>query len=281
MKKFFISVILAASIAGIISIPQRVYAADFSVGMYSYYTWWNPSWRSVYSKVENDPMLIWGPYLAVTFFEKLSFSALFLQNFANESKSSYTMEGTTTTNGAYSLAVDTTINRNEFDLTAGYRFTPRLNLYIGCKFLFYNMGANGNDDVSLDSAYAYTATDDQVSSMGHDIGAALGASYTIPIAGGLSFTAGNTVVIFSSNIDLITTEAAFSDTTLTFETDTYQYKNLGDNVTGTFSYYVPSLSTIFSVGGRFQVLKHFSDGDAPSLANDYFYGVTLSAILQI
>lgn len=281
MKKIFATVIIAASLSGIIAQPKQAQAADISVGLYSYYTWWNPAWRSVYSNVENDPMLIWGPYLAVTFFNKLSFSAMFLKNFTNEADSSYTLNGTTTTNGAYTLAVDTTINRNELDLTAGYRFTPRLNLYIGCKYLFYNMGVNGDNDVTLDSSYAYTVTDDQVSSKGHDIGAALGASYTIPIAGGLSFTAGNTVVLFSSNIDLITTEAAFSDTTLSRETDTYQYKSLGDNVTGTFSYYVPSLSTSFSIGGRFQVLKHFPEGDAPSMANDYFYGATFSAILQI
>lgn len=281
MKKVFISLMTVAIMSGIISIPQKAQAADFSAGMYSFYTYWNPAWRSVYTEVENDPMLIWGPYLSVTCFQKLSFSVLFLQNFTNEADSSYSLNGTTLTNGTYKLAVDTTIDRNELDLSAGYKVTPAFNLYIGCKFLFYNMGANGDQNVSLDSAYSYTLVDNDISSMGHDIGAAAGASYTIPISGNLSFSAGNTVILFFSQIDLITTEAEMSDTAVSRKANSYGYKSIGDNITGTFSYYVLSLSTTFSVGGRFQVIKHFPDGDAPSLANDYFYGITLSVLYHI
>ena len=279
MKKFFVSVILAASLAGIISMPQKVYAADFNAGIYSYYTWWNPSWRSVYSNVENDPMLIWGPYLAVTFFEKLSFSALLLQNRTNMSDSFYTLEGNGSY-GPYTIDIDTTIDRNEIDITSGYKFTPRFSVFLGCKFLFYNLGQNGDNKLTFDPA-TYTSYDDSgQTSRTNSIGAAIGASYSIPLYGNLFFTLGNTIVYFSSSFDLVSNYQE-SPGYIAIQSISYDYISLGDNATGTFSYYVPSLSTIFSVGGRFQVLKHFSDGDAPSLANDYFYGITLTAILQI
>lgn len=278
MKKILTSFIIAVSITCIVIIPRESQAADYSIGMYSYYTWWDPSWRSIFSDVKNDPMLLWGPYLSVTAFEKLSFSALLIQNSFNSSDSLYTAEGSGSS-GAYTIDTATTIDRAELDITAGYRFTPRFSMLLGCKFLLYNQRDDGDQNKTVTPA-TYNLFEENHISQNDSIGAGIGASYSMPIWGNLVFTAANTIVYFNSKFNLISYYES-SPGFLEPEDTGYKYISLGDNITGTFSYYVPVLSTTFSLGGRFQVLKHFPDGDAPSLANDYFYGMTLSAILHI
>lgn len=142
MKKLFVSLLIAASMAGIISMPRNAQAVDFGVGLYSYYTWWNPAWRSIYSDVKNDPMMLWGPYLSVTFFEKLSFSALLMQNFPNAADSSFVYEGSGVS-GAYKVKLDSNIIRNDIDLSVSYKATSSLSFVIGFKMLNCNVGEGG------------------------------------------------------------------------------------------------------------------------------------------
>lgn len=58
------------------------------------------------------------------------------------------------------------------------------------------------------------------------------------------------------------------------------YNGLGTNLTSAISYYVEPLGVSLSLGGRFQAIKYFGGGseDMPELANDYYYGVTMSVL---
>jgi len=200
MKKISAALVTAVLLSGTILIPQQSQAATFSAGMYGFYTYWNPAWRSVYSNTKNDPMLIWGPFLSVTFFQKLSFSAMFLQNRTNMSDSSYTIEDNGS-GGPYTIDIDTTIDRNELDLTSNYKFSSGLSLFMGCKFLFYNLGHDGDNQRTINPA-TYNLYSTHKATRNNSTGAAAGASYSIPLSDNLVFTAGNALVFFNTMIEL-------------------------------------------------------------------------------
>lgn len=281
MKKYFISLFIITAMTGLLLPPSQVQAADFSIGLYSFYTMWDPAWRSVYKECENDPMLLWGPYLSVTFFNKLSFTALALQNQTNISDASYSYEGNGTS-GKYTAKVDTTISRNELDLTMGYKITSGINTFIGFKFMGYNTGQGGDNKTVLTSGTGYSFDDvSNRQSMGTTIGGAIGASYTLTLAESFYLTAGNSIVASNSAFQ-ISTFYEKSPGILSSQNNTvYSYKSVGDNTTLSFTYFLQEINTSFSLGGRFQVLKHFEEGNSPALDNDYFYGITLSAIYYI
>lgn len=265
---------LVAAMVGIISTPKQAKAADFSAGIYSYYVWWNPAWRSYYQSTENDPMLIWGPVFTMTFFEKLSFSILGLQNKTNMANCSYTYEGSGSA-GTYRVDSKTTINRNELDLSVGYKIPSALNVLIGYKFMFCNMG-DGSTDVSVSPSPYHMETLDEKAARGSTSGGAAGLSYTIPLPDSFSFTAGTVFLYLKSKIQIVTFREDPGNMIGRDQIE-YNYTGYGNNTTLTLTYFIPAISTSFSLGGRFQALKYKADGDAPSLANDYFYGITLAA----
>lgn len=272
----FLSMLLIS--ISVISMDEAA-AADYSVGLYSYFVKWDPSWSSVYKEMEMDPMLLWGPLFSLTFFEKYSLSMVILQNFTNPSNSSFYISEAGSLGGDYRADIKTSINRTDLDLTLSYDILPGLKIFIGGKMMACNLSNGEFDDIEVSPA-TYTLEETVSDSVYHANGGAAGVSYTINAVENLYFIIGTSMIYLQDELNL-TTLSEDEGTVSTETSSFYKYKSFGNNTTGTFSYYFPSIDTTLSLGGRFQVIKHLESGDSPTLANDYFYGVTLSVIYRI
>jgi len=281
MKKI-ISTFIIVFMAVVISLPQKVQAVDYNIGLYSYYAWWNPAWRSVYTDFESDPMLLCGPFFSVRFFKKLGFSALFITTFFNMPDASYTIEGTGSM-GPYSGELETVISRHDFDLTASYKFTESLTGFIGYKNFKYDEGGGGGDcsEADLTMSSPYFTEGDPKRTQAEEAAGAIGGSYTISLADAFFLTVGTSFLYGSFEMDFPNYKEVSSGVIQCNDVVVYKYKNFGNNTTLNLSYFFSAINTSLSIGGRFQVLKYMAEDDAPSLENDYFYGVTLSAVLHI
>lgn len=285
MKKIFFSIICFTSIFFILIIPVTGYSADYSIGMYSFYAKWNPSFSDNYHDFQNEPMLMWGPYLSVKYFGKLSLSFLAIQNLSNPSAVSYNYEGTGTA-GAYRINSDSKSGRGDYDLTIGYNFTERLNFFAGYKLSAFGfLDTRAKIDTNVNSSYSLF--DDSMSDGAACIvyGGAAGLSYTLPVYESFFMTLGTSLLYSDALIDWSTTTFSESSTVLTQETSThtYKYKGIGSNSTINLSYYLESMNTSIILGGRFQVIHYMNEDSpgTPTLKNDYFYGITLAAVFRM
>ncbi len=281
MKRFIVvSMIIGASVV-FMSIPQKSHAADHTIGIYTFEAWWEPSFRNQYTDFNTKPVFLAGPIYSVALENGITITGLVLLPLS-DGNTSYNVEGSSS-GTPYNLHFDTSMTRADFDLTVSYKFIQNLSGFLGFKAILNCL--NDSDDTELtvkDTLGNYSVSsgsewDDKIS---FGYGPAVGATYTIPLNDFLFISAGTSLLysrFYVEDLEIAVTGTAIAEG----KEVKYNYNAFGNNSTLNFTCYIDSLSTSIILGGRFQVLKYIAADNGPDLANDYFYGFTISALYHI
>ncbi len=270
MKKFMIIIIAA----GMISAPgltgKPSHAAEFRAGVYSYLAWWKPGFRSIYTDYTSDPLLMVGPVLSVSAFDNFTFSALVITNRLTPSDAQYTEEFS---DG--SITVRNSITRLDIDCSLTYRVNNIIMVFAGFKKMDFREETSDNTNFTItgyNEDFSFLCKNETFT-----YGPGCGLVISYPLTANVSASAGTSLVYmrgtFSMNSFDVTNAPVISGSNITGN-----YYSFGNNSTLSVSYYIPGISTAIVLGGRFQVLKNYLDNSEKSMANDYYYGITLSAI---
>ena len=280
MKKIYLLFTVNILTFMLLITPSTLQAVDFDVGLYSFYAFWEPSFSGDVKDLELDPMLMWGPYLSVTFCKKLSVSAVLIQNRTNPSELEYVDVGNGDS-GEWKINCEAPAWRSDLDLSVSYRFTGGLSLIAGYKISRF--GEDEDNSSAMDSGSPYTI-DDYFGSRYFDCylhGFALGGAYSVPLFNFFSLSINTVAIVCSCNLTYSTFIEAIPGS-IGFGPDADEdCIGIGNNTSLGLSYYIEPLGTSIILGGRFQFIRYFSESDTQAFTNEYFYGVTLAAVLHI
>ena len=275
-KKLYLQ-ILSALFLSALYVPQAASAADFRAGIYSYMAWWKPSFRSIYN-YKTDPIFMIGPMLSLTAFDDFTFSGIGMTNFLWPTDKSYTYTGTGDS-GEYTISTpEKGFLRFDLDLSLSYTCTPWLKAFIGYKLSEFK---EDHDDIDFKITSPYT-TDfpTLLKNEAHSGGPGAGISLAWPVFNHFILNMSTSVVYLEGWFRMNSLYSSGTIVYKKFSTDESEkkYHCIGNSSNISLIYIIPAFSTAISLGGRFQVLKNFSEGDTPDLANDYYYGLTLSVL---
>jgi len=272
-KKIFFPV-LSAILLFNLYVPQSARAADFRAGIYSYMAWWKPSFRSFYD-YKTDPLFMIGPMLSLTVFDDFTFSGIAITNMLMPADKSYKYTGTGDS-GDYTISTpEKEFLRTDIDLSVSYRCNSWLKAFIGYKSSEFK---ENHDDLDFEITSPYTAVFPSLAkNEAHSSGPGLGLSLAWPVFNLFILNISTSVVYLEGWFRM---NSFYSSGTNVFEDggSEEKYHCVGNNSNVSLAYFIPAINTAIIFGGRFQVLKNFSEGDTPDLDNDYFYGITLSAM---
>ena len=281
MKKI-ISAFIIVFMSVVITLPQKVQAADWGLGIYSFYAWWKPAFAKLYDEYEMDPSLYAGPMVSVTFFQDWTLGiGLYVPFISGDVKLKYKDMGEISAQ-EYTINIDSKSERLDIDSSLSYRINKFFKIFAGFKLAQFTDEETEDhyniDKVTVSSPFTIPADTDIRSNKITGYGPALGVSFSLPVTERVSLSVGTSGLYMKTELSItgFNEESAFQiDGSTRYK---YKYKAYGNNSTLGLSYLIEPVSTVISIGGRFQVLKYNPEGDAPDLDSDYFYGVTASAM---
>jgi len=139
--------------------------------------------------------------------------------------------------------------RMDSDVALNYRLNDYLKIFAGIKYMRYT-----SSEVELEHS---------------GLGPGIGISAAYPIADSLFLLATLSGFYLWGNEEYI--DDYFSKTKVD-----YGYKEYGINTTLALAYYIPSISTVISLGGRYQQIKGVYDDVDDTKETSKFYGITLT-----
>ena len=249
-------------------IPCKVYAIDITAGATTWYTWGSRYENTdAYSKRTNnnyafDPAFLYGPAISVKINADFNLTFVYLY-----SKFDYTENIYKDVGGSF--FVKSKIKRSDSDLAVNYRLNDYLKLFVGAKYLAYEIRLS-YDDPADERLYS--------NSKHFGIGPGLGLNCTYPVTANI-FLLGTI-----SGFYLFSPGEKFEDYYM-YDGDrpakmTVGYNEYGINTNISAAYYISDWSTVISLGIRYQYfITDYSDYE-PFLINsikNQFFGVTLSA----
>ncbi|MCL1833830.1 MAG: hypothetical protein FWG49_04940 [Leptospirales bacterium] len=257
MKKILFTAICISMI-----ISHKVYGVDITIGATGWYAWgeqYNVQTGKVHnSLIESDPSLLYGPALSVKFSDDFNLTFVFLYGKFNAVQF----------NGYHEEEAE--FKRIDSDLALNYRLNNYLKVFAGAKYLSYNIVPN-ND--SMDFMFKKI---DPHSSYG--IGA--GVSATIPIMGNLFGLATLSGLYLFGKDSFVKTEDMWTSPPV-LHSVSLAYNEYGFNTNISLAYYVSDISTVISLGWRFQYLLADYKDKNNDISLDYIrfiiHGVTLTA----
>ena len=265
MKNYYLYIIFI--FIGII-IPVKGFCLDITVGASTWYAW-GSRFENVqdYSIRKNneyafDPTFFYGPVISVKLSDDFNITFVYLYT-----KFDYTEDVYKDYGGIYS--VKSRIRRSDSDLALNYRLTDYFKVFAGIKYLGYEVKSS-YDDIQSETH--------SCQSKHNSFGPGLGLSATYPITNNI-FLLGTL-----SGFYLFSTGEDFKDNLL-YDADRPASMNIGYNEYGintniSAAYYIAPISTVISLGFRYQYfITDYSDYD-PFYINDIknqIYGITLTA----
>jgi len=258
MKKYLLLIFIAIGIG--IAIPCKVDAADISIGLTSWYSWYEPL-AAADEDYDVDPAFLLGPALSFKFNDDFNLTFVFL---TGKYDNLYTIDF----GSGIKSELNSKIKRYDADLALNYRLNNYFKIFAGLKYLSYS--TNGYMKFPVNSAW-YVNTDTDSSSYGPG----LGISCTYPITDNiflLSTLSG--FYLWNKNENSFKYSTVFANSftpPLKDSTAKYNGKLYGFNSTLSIAYYIPAISTVISLGGRYQ---YFIDEDN---VTERCYGITLTA----
>jgi hypothetical protein len=268
MKKIlFTAICMGTIIAGTDIVPggynyPSLHALDITVGAT---TWYAQSEQYYAQKsqgsglvgnslIKSNPAFLYGPTLAIRFSSDFNLTFVYLY-------------------GTFETAKDTGIwrskskyERSDSDLALNYRLGDFFKVFAGIKYLSYDITPADTDY----AVFKIKSIDPHTS-----FGAGVGASVTYPLLDNL-FALGTLSVLYLLGSDKvnITDRDGFYPRSIE-----NSYNEYGINTTASLAYYIAPISTVISLGGRFQFLRTNYKKNAICLDSMDFmiYGVTLTA----
>ena len=241
-------------------LPCKLYALDLTVGATTWYAWgeqYNVQTGSAKnSLIESDPALLYGPALSVKFSDDFNLTFVFLYGTFEALKD----------DGAH--REKSKFSRVDSDLALNYRLNNFLKLFAGAKYLSYDIVPN-NDDTD----FIFDKIDPHRS-----LGTGLGLSATVPIIGNLFGLATVSGLYLWGNDSFVIKDMWQPQIKKDVKIG---YNEYGFNSNVSIAYYITEISTVISLGGRFQyIIANYKNKDN-EIFIDYIrfimYGVTLTA----
>ena len=253
----------------LIAIPSTLYALDITAGATTWVAW-GSRFENVHedSKRRNntyafDPTVLYGPALSIKFNDDFNLTFVYLFGKFNYVEKIYS-------DAAGDYFATSRAVRSDSDLALNYRLSNYFKVFAGVKYMAYEVKISFND--------VYTNTPCDNHSKHTSIGPGLGVSSTYPITGNL-FLLGTVsgFYLFSAGESFVDNKV-YSNSSVNL---TIGYNEYGINSTVAAAYYVAEISTVISLGCRFQyfVIK-YNDYKPFFLINSIenkIYGITLTA----
>ena len=255
-----------------IIIPCRADAVDITVGASTWY-----AWGSRYEDVQDysirnnneyafDPTFFYGPAISVKLNSDFNITFVYLYT-----RFDYTEDVYDDLGGTYS--VESKIKRSDSDFALNYRLMDYLKVFAGIKYLGYEIKLS-YDDIKSETHSSQ--------SKHNSFGPGIGVSCTYPIMDNI-FILGT-----FSGFYLFSTGEDFEDNLLYDKVGdrgkptsmTVGYNEYGINTNISVAYYISQISTVISLGFRYQYfITDYYDYE-PFLINNIknqIYGITLTA----
>ncbi len=277
MKKYLFLLMLLTAISLCLRISE---AADLSVGLTSYYAYYEPCWKKFYTDLNVEPALLLGPVFNLSFHDNWSVSFLFIYS-QKQFSASYTDSGThipgaSADTGNYSIRYRSDVARYDSSLAIGYSF-DNYKIFGGIK----SASALTENDIILKESTNVTNADSSYSynSSNTPLGLVAGAGFTYPVTDELFITGNGSLLYSVSSIKIKTVETI--ERPEFDENKFYDYHGFGGNGVLQLSYMVSSINTTFSIGGRYEILYLIDVAGDPyeiSGERDMYYGIIFSAI---
>jgi hypothetical protein len=212
--------------------------ASVAVGATAWYADWG---YKPNTSDKTNPGLLYGPVFSVDLVDKWSLAGVFLSGVLNEE-----FPGEKTYNRRY-----------DGDLTLNYNYTRYVKFFGGLKFMRYDWTHDGSKPGLFRSGEGYN----------RGVGPGLGVGFAVPVTDSLF-----TLMNFSG----LYTYGKMSEFQYTDDRNLAMH-TYGFNTSVALAYYVDSINSTISLGGRFQYLKSIFPGHSDNNMRMYFYGVTLTA----
>ncbi|MCL1864909.1 MAG: hypothetical protein FWF73_03765 [Spirochaetes bacterium] len=228
MKKFIFLTFITISVI----ITHKSYAVDISAGLTGWYAWgeqYNVQTGKVpNSLIESDPSLLCGPALSAKFSDDFNLTFVLLYGEFNAQKD----------DGA--KREEAKFTRIDSDLALNYRLNNYLKVFGGLKYLSYGIVPyNEFQNFILKKINPHKS-----------FGAGLGLSATIPITGNLFGLATLSGLYLFGNDSFVTGDM-WSLTPVLHDVK-LAYNEYGFNSNISVAYYISDISTVISLGWRFQ-----------------------------
>ncbi len=256
-------------------------AADLSLGITSYYVFYEPYWQKIYSDFKIEPAFLTGPIVNLSFCDNWNLSFLFVYSIKQFS-ASYTDSGThipgaSADTGDYYIKYRSDVARYDASLALGYSFKKYYRIFGGIKSA-YTLTENeinikeSSNVTNVNSSFNYNSSNTP-------LGLALGGGFSIPVSESMYISANGSLLYSVSELRITTVETI--ERPDIDENKLYDYHGYGGNATLQLSYPVSSINTTFSLGGRYEILYMIADAADPfgvSGESDRYYGIIFSAI---
>ena len=249
-------------------IPAKGFCLDITAGVTTWYAWGsryeNTHEYSIRKNSEYafDPTFLYGPVISVKLNDDFNLTFVYLY-----SKFDYTEDVYEDSTDRFS--VKSKIKRSDSDLALNYRINEYLKLFVGVKYLAYEIKLS-YDDYAEGHCYSNSKHD--------SIGPGLGLNCTYAITNNI-FLLGTL-----SGFYLFSKGEEFEDHLLYDPVNpssmTIGYNEYGINTNISAAYYISQISTVISLGFRYQYFITDYDEYEPFLIKDIknqFYGITLTA----
>ena len=260
-------IIFPAIILALVFFPTvfggNAYAVDITAGATTWYAWGEQYYTqkdpegNFNTAVKSDPGFLYGPALSVKFNNDFNLTFVYLYGKFDAKKGDGTKAD---------------FERNDSDLAINYRLNDYFKVFIGAKYLSY-------DIVPVKDNFFGSLSFDVTGMKSHtSYGPGLGVSATIPIAGnifGLATISG-LYLWGKEKINIRDLSDVFFPVSRTLKIG---YNEYGINSNISIAYYIAQASTVISLGGRFQFIMADYKGNEIYLSDIKFmiYGVTLTA----
>lgn len=273
MARVSMAIIIFLGSAALMFVPIPAHSMNITLGVNAYYAWWDPAWRNVNGEFKPDPLLMWGPSVTLSFEGGYYVSLVYLQNRTNPSDANYTVRGGGS--GGYTLNIDTAIERDELELTAGYRLSDSVRMFAGAKYMKYVAGGR-DTDATITGAVPFTL--DAINSFyAESAGAGAGLLYFTQVSSNTLLSMSASIIYALSTVMINDYRQIGATYTIGPVSDKNIYNAVGGNAGLNISYFVRGTGIMLTLGGRFQLLKYLPIGDARTLEGDIYYGVMVAA----
>ncbi|MBP7584142.1 MAG: hypothetical protein KBA61_08930 [Spirochaetes bacterium] len=260
--------IMTAVLVLVISTSIPAFSWPLGIGVTSYYSYWNPAWSEGFDNVEIDPALLVGPVLSLTVFDTFTLTG-FMMVSVNNPRSRYSLPLA----GVGNVGIVSNVERLEAELSLMYLVNRYFRILAGYKTQLYN---EEDTPETVIVPVGYTSRVDFWKNSFQISGPGAGMALILPVADAFSLSISTSLIYLA--IDHTSPRLKQMGMEIYSEGIDYNYTGTGNNTAITASYYFPSMNTVISLGGRFQFLHYKAEGDAPSMGNDYYYGITFAAL---
>lgn len=258
---------IIAAILFITTLSSPAFSGTWGLGITSYYSYWVPAYMKTHDNVKVDPVLLVGPVVSYSFYERwvLGFQGVINIQDYETGYSIYVPP-------AGNVDIRTKNDRHEFEISLMYILTSHFRIFAGYKDFSFD-----ESSVTAKAPSGYNVDSGGLNCQFGTEGLGSGVAYSLSLVDNLKMSLSTSFLYFFAQytgpvIDIVGTDI-YKSTQFS-----YDYTGYGNNSSITFSYFFPTVDTALNLGARCQYIKYKSKDNTPDFGSDLNYGITFSAI---